>query len=438
MKMFPLVLAGVLAAVVYVTWHLWRIAPGGWPVKLTVAGLFVLWMVLTFASLGFSEKVPIKAAVLMQEVGMPWLIVFLYLLLVFLVADICAICRILPKGYMHDSAVGLGVALGVVAVLLVAGGIHYRHKFREDLTIHTVKPLEQPLTVVLASDLHIGYTNRRAELARWIDLINAAEPDLVLFGGDVLDMRLRPVVEGGYAEEFRRLKAPAYAVVGNHEFYGDIAGAERFYADAGIVLLRDSTAHFQGIRIIGRDDRSNRRRLPLAALIGASKGGASETASQVAEMTEHSLAERPEDGSSINRSAGNLAAGEMTGIEPVAGKEDGWETDQTSCEEEGGRGPIDGETAEFTILLDHQPMGLEETEAAGIDFQFSGHTHRGQVWPLSLVTDAIFEKAWGHHSRGATRYYISSGLGIWGPKIRLGTRSEYLVLTLTHTASPQE
>ena len=396
MKMFPLVLAGVLAAIVYVTWHLWRIAPGGWPVKLTVAGLFVLWMVLAFASLGFSEKVPVRAAVLMQEVGMPWLIAFLYLLLVFLVADIFTICRILPKGYMQSSPIGLGVALGVVAVLLASGNIHYRHKHREDLTIQTAKPLEQPLTVVLASDLHVGYTNRRAELARWIDLINAAEPDLVLFGGDVLDMRLRPVVEGGYAEEFRRLKAPAYAVVGNHEFYGDIIGAERFLADAGITLLRDSTALFEGIRIIGRDDLSSRLRRPLAALMGASP-----------------------------------AAG-VAGQEQEVGKEDGWETDQTSCEEAAGRDQA------FTILLDHQPVELEEAEAAGIDFQFSGHTHRGQVWPLSWLTDAIFEKSWGHHSRGATRYYISSGLGIWGPKIRLGTRSEYLVLKLIPTATPQE
>ena len=82
----------------------------------------------------------------------------------------------------------------------------------------------------------------------------------------------------------------------------------------------------------------------------------------------------------------------------------------------------------FTVLLDHQPFHLEEAEDAGIDFQFSGHTHRGQVWPLSWVTDAMYEKSWGHHTRGNTRYYISSGLGIWGPKIRIGTRSEYLVL----------
>ena len=82
----------------------------------------------------------------------------------------------------------------------------------------------------------------------------------------------------------------------------------------------------------------------------------------------------------------------------------------------------------FTVLLDHQPFHLEDAEDAGIDFQFSGHTHRGQVWPLSWVTDAMYEKSWGHHTRGNTRYYVSSGLGIWGPKIRICTRSEYLVL----------
>ena len=85
----------------------------------------------------------------------------------------------------------------------------------------------------------------------------------------------------------------------------------------------------------------------------------------------------------------------------------------------------------FTLLLDHQPNHLEEAEQAGIDFQFSGHTHRGQVWPVSWATDLMFEKSWGHYRKGDTRYYISSGLGLWGAKIRVGTRSEYLVLKLT-------
>ena len=42
----------------------------------------------------------------------------------------------------------------------------------------------------------------------------------------------------------------------------------------------------------------------------------------------------------------------------------------------------------------------------------------------------MFEKSWGPYRKGDTRYYISSGLGLWGAKIRVGTRSEYLVLKL--------
>lgn len=353
---FLAVILAFVASLVYVFWHLWRIVPGPWGVKLTVTGLFGLWMALAFASMGFSEKVSIPAAAALCEVGHPWLIAFLYTLLAFLLADILVLCKVFPKAYLSGSGAGMLTVFGLVATVLVAGGMHYRHKYREEMTLHTGKPLERPLTVVLASDLHIGYGNRRAELARWIDLINAEHPDLVLFGGDIVDLRLRPVVEGGYAEEFRRLEAPALAVPGNHEFYDDIDGAERFYDDAGITLLRDSVVSCQGITVIGRDDRSNPDRKPLAELAEA----------------------------------------------------------------------LDG----FTLLLDHQPNHLEEAEEAGIDFQFSGHTHHGQVWPLSWVTDALFEKAWGHHQRGNTQYYVSSGLGIWGPKIRVGTRSEYLVLRI--------
>ena len=84
----------------------------------------------------------------------------------------------------------------------------------------------------------------------------------------------------------------------------------------------------------------------------------------------------------------------------------------------------------FTIVLDHQPYHLEEAEEAGADFQFSGHTHHGQIWPGNWLTDAMYEKAFGAYQRGDTRYYISSGMGIWGGKFRIGTRSEYIVLKL--------
>ena len=84
----------------------------------------------------------------------------------------------------------------------------------------------------------------------------------------------------------------------------------------------------------------------------------------------------------------------------------------------------------YSILLDHQPYHLEEAEAAGVDFQFSGHTHYGQVWPISWVEDLIYEDAYGPLQKGNTHYYVTSGFGIWGGKFRIGTQSEYVMLTL--------
>lgn len=88
------------------------------------------------------------------------------------------------------------------------------------------------------------------------------------------------------------------------------------------------------------------------------------------------------------------------------------------------------DTSKPILLLDHQPYHLEEAAANGVDLQFSGHTHNGQVWPISLVTKFLFEKSHGYLQKGNTHFYVSSGLGIWGGKFRIGTRSEYVVITM--------
>ena len=302
-KTIALLFIGLLLGLtIYVGWRLWRITPGIWAVKAGVLLAFLAWMALFFVSFIRIERLPLGLAQTVYNVGNPWLIFFLYLLLAFLFA-------------------------------------HYHHKYREELTITTDKQLDKPLKVVLISDLHLGYHNRKAELARWVDMINAENPDLILTAGDVVDRSIRPVVEGDYAQEFHRLKAPVWTVLGNHDYYSNEPLVEQFFKDAGIRLLRDESAQFGSITVIGRDDRTNQHRKPLSAL-----------------------------------------------------------TDST-----GG----------FSILLDHQPYHLEEAEQAGIDFQFSGHTHRGQVWPISWVTDALYEKSWGHHAPPARRHPLLHLIRHW-------------------------
>ncbi len=88
------------------------------------------------------------------------------------------------------------------------------------------------------------------------------------------------------------------------------------------------------------------------------------------------------------------------------------------------------------ILLDHQPYNLSEAEENNIDFQFSGHTHNGQFFPINLIVNLMFEKGYGHLQKGDTHYYISSGLGLWGPQYRIGSQSEVVVVRLRQAPIP--
>jgi len=83
------------------------------------------------------------------------------------------------------------------------------------------------------------------------------------------------------------------------------------------------------------------------------------------------------------------------------------------------------------FLMDHQPSKLEDAMHAGADLQMSGHTHNGQFWPGNLIVSAMFELPYGHLKKGETNYIVTSGLGLWGPKYRIGTKSEVVVINLT-------
>ena len=300
-------------------------------------------------------------AIAAYEIGTSSLIILLYLFMLFLVLDLGRLVRLVPRTLLYNNwwTAG-GIAFGMF-VLFLYGYLHYQHKYREELQLTTEKQISKPLKIVAMSDLHIGYHNRRSELHRWVDMINDEGPDVILIAGDIIDGSMRPVIEQQMHEEFRRLKAPVYACIGNHEYYSGEPRARQFYKDAGIRLLQDSCVTVGDLCIIGRDDRSNFRRDSLGVLMQKA------------------------------------------------------------------------DRSKYCILLDHQPYHLDQAERQQIDFQFSGHTHHGQVWPISWITEHVYECAFGSLQRGRTHYYVTSGLGLWGGKFRIGTRSEYVVMKLTNS-----
>ncbi len=68
-----------------------------------------------------------------------------------------------------------------------------------------------------------------------------------------------------------------------------------------------------------------------------------------------------------------------------------------------------------------------------MDLQLSGHTHNGQMWPLNLITSRHYELSYGYMKKGNTQFIVSSGFGLWGPRVRIGSRPEIVVLNISFT-----
>jgi len=83
-----------------------------------------------------------------------------------------------------------------------------------------------------------------------------------------------------------------------------------------------------------------------------------------------------------------------------------------------------------SILLQHVPNRLPIVEQAGVSLQLSGHTHGGQIFPFSWITRRAFGKfTYGHQTFGALQVITSSGVGTWGPPMRVGTHPEVVLIT---------
>ena len=292
----------------------------------------------------------------MFSIGSTWLVFTLYMVILLLATDLARL--FLP----HLKPFGFYIALGITICLLLYGYFNYKNPDVNQLNITLKKPIAgKPLKVVAISDVHLGNGTRKAQLQKFVQMINAQEPDLIIIGGDLIDNSLTPVCQQKMHEELSMFKAPMgiFMVPGNHEYISGMEECERFLKDTPIRLLRDTIVTLpNGLQLIGRDDRSNRRRTPIAELMKQA------------------------------------------------------------------------DTDKPTLLLDHQPYELAKKDSLGIDIQFSGHTHRGQVWPMSLFVDNMYEQSHGYRQWSHSHVYVSSGLSLWGPPFRIGTDSEMTVIVI--------
>ncbi len=240
---------------------------------------------------------------------------------------------------------------------------------RVDVTLDKLPRALSGFTIVQLSDLHIGLTLGRDWLAEIVNKVNELKPDMIAITGDLVDGSVDRLKNE--VAPLRELKAPdgVFFVTGNHEYY---AGAVEWLKEIerlGIRVLRNERVS------VGRGDDI----FDLAGIDDHSSRGMAPG----------------HDGPDIKRA--------LEGRDPNR----------------------------ELVLLAHQPLGMDEVAASDVGLMLSGHTHGGQIWPITNFV--IFRHPYntGLHRHGArTQIFVTQGTGYWGPPMRLGSESEIAVIKL--------
>ena len=80
------------------------------------------------------------------------------------------------------------------------------------------------------------------------------------------------------------------------------------------------------------------------------------------------------------------------------------------------------------LVIDHEPDQLQELADAGVDIDLCGHTHDGQMFPGNLTIKLLWENPCGYLKKDQMHNIVTSGVGVFGPNMRVGTKSEICVI----------
>lgn len=308
-------------------------------------------------------------------IGSFWMGAMAYFFVILLAIDLLRLVNylipffpdFLTRNLQYTKKVTALIVIG--AVFLTVVGAHINSVLPRIQALGLMIQKKSPLkelNIAVISDVHLGTIICNSHFMRIVDKINSLNPDIVLFAGDLVDEDIEPVIRQNLGETLRQIKSK-YGIYGVTGNHEYIGGVEP--------ACKYLTEH--GV-IMLRDS--------VVQIDGAFTLVGREDVS----IVQFDRKKR--------RSLGDLIK----------------DVDKTL--------PI--------ILMDHQPLRLNDAVDNGIDLQLSGHTHHGQLWPFNYITEAVYEISWGYKKKGDTHFYVSCGVGTWGPPMRTGNRPEIVNVKL--------
>lgn len=309
-----------------------------------------------------------------------WLGILLYLLLAVLMADlICFLHFLIMKRRLKCRTAVVGGICAVAVLVLSAWGIYNAriiHVTPYDITVNKDGGRLENLNVVLAADLHLGYNIGTAHMMQMVDKINDQNADVVVIAGDIFDNEYEALDDP--AELIAVLqkiqsKYGVYACYGNHDVEEKILAGFTFGGNKKkeSSIQMDAFLEKAGIHLL-QDE---------AVLIEDSFY-----------LYGRPDAQRPGRGINMRKTAVELM-GELDTGKPV-------------------------------IVIDHEPKELQELADAGVDVDLCGHTHDGQMFPANLITAFMWENSYGYLKKDHMHTIVTSGVGLFGPNMRVGTIAE--------------
>jgi predicted MPP superfamily phosphohydrolase len=312
-------------------------------------------------------------------IGSFWLSCMLFFFLAIVLFDLLRLFNhwfhffpgFITGAYARSKLIAAGITVFIVFIVIVAGTINAYHPVVRKVNIDIPKKAGslQELHAVMVSDVHLGTIVGRRRFSNIVEKINALQPDIILLAGDVVDEDIEPVIRLNLGEMLKSLQSK-YGTWACPGNHEYIGGAAKAFA-----YLKEHNVHLLRDSVVMIDSSfylAGRDDKDNKRFHGTQR-------KEVDELLKD-----------VNRSF-----------------------------------PI--------LLMDHQPFWFEKAEAAGVDFQLSGHTHVGQMWPFSYITHAMYETDYGYLRKGEAQFYVSSGVGTWGPPVRIGNRPEIVDIHIRFT-----
>lgn len=316
---------------------------------------------------------------IMKLISNDWLGILLYTLLMVLLGDmICLFYFLITKRRIKNQAAAGGICAAAVLVLCMWGRYQARSLHVTPYELHVDKDggkLER-LNVILISDLHLGYNIGAAHMTNMVKKINEQNPDIVVIAGDIFDNEYEALDR---PEELIHIlgkiqsKYGVYACYGNHDIEEKILAGFTFGGSGPKESSEKMDAFLEKAKIhLLRDE---------AVLIDDSFY-----------LYGRPDAQRPGRGIHKRKTAEEL----MEGLDPDR--------------------PV--------LVLDHEPKEFQELADAGVDVDLCGHTHDGQMFPANLITALMWENSYGYLKKDNMDTIVTSGVGLFGPNMRVGTVAE--------------